>query len=172
VEQYNSSLKGFRNYVVSALYRTPTSNFTFNAHITAATVSYLGFAPGLSVLYKLSRPNPESFASCAMPRALVISLIEFAHFRHSREGGNPDLLHSRTLKVWIPAFAGMTDVREHIQFTYKPSPTPSPPYPPAAPPPARLHLLPPLSQRQLRVRVRACSRHREWRSATSSLSTP
>jgi hypothetical protein len=31
--------------------------------------------------------------------------------RHSREGGNPDFAQANILKVWIPAFAGMTDVR-------------------------------------------------------------
>ena len=30
--------------------------------------------------------------------------------RHSRESGNPDFPQVRLLTVWIPAFAGMTDV--------------------------------------------------------------
>jgi hypothetical protein len=30
--------------------------------------------------------------------------------RHSLERGNPDFAQTRLLKVWVPAFAGMTDV--------------------------------------------------------------
>jgi hypothetical protein len=36
-------------------------------------------------------------------------MIHHPKYRHSREGGNPDFLHPRLLKVWIPAFAGMTN---------------------------------------------------------------
>jgi hypothetical protein len=32
-------------------------------------------------------------------------------YRHSRESGNPDFTQANLLKVWIPAFAGMTDER-------------------------------------------------------------
>jgi hypothetical protein len=31
--------------------------------------------------------------------------------RHSRESGNPDFAQSSMLKVWIPAYARMTEVR-------------------------------------------------------------
>jgi hypothetical protein len=30
--------------------------------------------------------------------------------RHSRESGNPDFQQATLLKVWIPAFAGMTKI--------------------------------------------------------------
>jgi L-Ala-D/L-Glu epimerase len=34
----------------------------------------------------------------------------FVLSRHPREGGDPDFQHTHSEKVWIPAFAGMTDV--------------------------------------------------------------
>ena len=32
--------------------------------------------------------------------------------RHSRESGKPDFQHIHLRKIWIPAFAGMTAVRD------------------------------------------------------------
>ena len=40
-----------------------------SARVTFKIVSNRGAAPGASALYKLSRPNPVSRASCAIPRA-------------------------------------------------------------------------------------------------------
>ena len=57
---------------------------------------------------------PRPLKMPPLPQRLLLKRNRFDmhyFFRHSRERGNPDFAQSNMLKVWIPAFAGMTDVR-------------------------------------------------------------
>lgn len=62
-----------RAFFVRAGNLLSTENPTFSARIMVAIVSKRGLAPGASVLYRLSRPRPDAFATSAMPRALATS---------------------------------------------------------------------------------------------------
>ena len=51
---------------------------------------------------------PQAVAQIGNAKALMIRIWQTITFRHSRVGGNPAPRAETFKRVWIPAFAGMT----------------------------------------------------------------